>query len=1103
MSRSLLISLLCMLLLSISAVAQKGKKPETEPAAAEKSILEKTALSGLKFRTLGPATTSGRISEFAVHPEQPKIYYVASSSGGVWKTVNAGTTYEPVFDGEGSYSIGCITLDPKNPLVVWVGTGENNNQRSVAYGDGVYKSIDGGKSWKNVGLKSSEHIGMIAIHPHNTDIVYVAAYGPLWSAGGERGLYRTQDGGNTWERILEVDEHTGVNEVHLDPRDPDILYAATHQRRRHVFTYVSGGPGSAIHKSTDGGKTWRKLTRGLPSGELGRIGLAIAPSQPDMVYAIVEASQSGSGLYRSMDRGETWEKRSGYSTSGNYYQEIYVDPRDPDKLYAMDVWLQISKDGGKTFNNIGEDAKHVDNHCIWIDPNDTDHLLVGCDGGIYETWDAAKTWHFKANLPVIQFYKVSTDNAEPFYNIYGGTQDNFSLAGPSRTVSGNGISNEAWIVTHGGDGFETQVDPWNADIIFTQSQYGVLMRYDRKSGEEIGIQPKARKGENDYRWNWDAPLLASTHARGRVYFCANKVFRTDDYGDNWTVISDDLTRQIDRNTLPVMGRVQSLDAIAKNASTSQYGNIVALTESPRDPNLLYIGTDDGLIQKTANGGASWESIDTEKIPGVPQRTYVNAVIASSHDVNVVYACFNHHKYGDFKPYVYRSADGGRTWSSISANLPERGSAYSIAEDHVDPDLLFVGTEFGVFFSNDGGREWKQLKNGVPTIAVRDIEIQRRENDLVLGTFGRGFYVLDDYSVLRRTKAADLEAEAALYAVRDAFAYEISYPLGLPGKSFQGDSYWQGENLLPSATFTYYLKEKPKSKAEERREKEKDLIKDNKDTPYPTYDALKAEREQEEAMLHFTVTNSSGEIVRKLEAKPAAGVQRVSWDLRTASKDPVSLRPPAFYNPWAGRDEGNLVPPGEYTVTMLLWSDGSVRQLADPVTFTVKKLDNATMPAQDRDALAAFKAQVSEIARVLDGTIRAMSAVDDELRHIRKAVSRVELPSETMMHEIRAIEGELREIRRGIQGDNIAGTLDIDTPPSVSSRVGYIVYEQKYSTSDPTGTHRMSLAIAEEEFRPLLARLRSVVEVRLAGLRASLKNAGAPYTPNTLPQILEY
>ena len=572
----------------------------------KKHALDTLSIPSLKFRSIGPSFTSGRISDFAVNPQKPYEYYVATSSGGVWKTINSGTTYNPIFDTQGSYSIGCISMDPSNSNTLWVGTGENNNQRSVAYGDGIYRSDDGGSSWKNKGLKESEHIGKIIVHPENSDIVWVAAIGPLWSSGGDRGVYKTTDGGDSWECVLEIDKYTGVTDLVIDPRDPDVLYAAAFQRARHVFTYLGGGPGSGIYKTVDGGASWTEANTGLPKVDLGRIGLDISPANPEIIYAIVEAAQGKSGFYKSTNRGTSWKKQSSHVTSGNYYQEIIADPVDENTIFSMDTWLKISRDGGKTFRNTGEDTKHVDNHCIWINPDNNDHWLVGCDGGIYETWDAAKTWSFKANLPVTQFYKVAVDDDEPFYNIYGGTQDNFSMGGPSRSLTAHGILNSEWYITHGGDGFESQVDPDNPNIVYAQSQYGVLVRYDRMSGEEVGIQPKERKGENAYRWNWDAPLQVSRHKKGRLYFAANKLFRSDDYGNNWEVLSDDLTRQLNRNELKIMDRVWSVDAVAKNRSTSPYGTIVAFSESPLDENLLVVGTDDGLIQLSMDGGNSWK-----------------------------------------------------------------------------------------------------------------------------------------------------------------------------------------------------------------------------------------------------------------------------------------------------------------------------------------------------------------------------------------------------------------------------------------------------------------------------------------------------------------
>ncbi len=1082
------------------AFAQKRKsQEETIEHKEEKSILEKTSFSGLKFRSLGPAQTSGRISDFAMHPDNPKIYYAAVSSGGVWKTENAGTTFTPIFDSEGSYSTGVVTIDPNNPSVVWVGTGENNNQRSVGYGDGIYKSEDGGKSWKNMGLKESEHIGSIIVHPDNSDILYVAAIGPLWSSGGDRGVYVSKDGGETWSPSLSIDEHTGVNDIVMDPRNPDILYATAFQRRRHVFTYIGGGPGSAIYKTTDGGETWQKSINGLPKSELGRIGMAISPANPEIIYAIVEAQEDG-GVYRSTDRGAFWHKRGSYSTSGNYYQEIVCDPVNENKLYAMDTWMKVSLDGGKTFENVGEDAKHVDNHCMWIDENDTDHFLVGCDGGIYETWDAAKTWHFKANLPIIQFYKVSVDNSVPFYYIHGGTQDNFSMGGPSRSISNNGISNDEWFITRGGDGFESQADPENPNIVYAQSQYGVLYRYDRLSGEELGIQPKPRDGEAAYRWNWDAPLEVSVHRPGRIYFAANKVFRSDDRGHSWDVISEDLTQQINRNELKVMDRVWSVDAVRKNLSTSPFGTIVAFSESPLDEDLLYAGTDDGLIQVTEDGGNTWRKV---MVPNAPEMSYVNEVLASHHEADVVYAALNHHKYGDFRPYIYKSSDRGMTWQSISDNLPERGSIYAIEEDHVDGDLLFVGTEFGVFFSNSNGSEWKQLKNGVPTIAVRDIAIQERENDLVLGTFGRGFYVLDDYSVLRNLKSEDLGAEHKLLSVRNAKSWEWAYPLGLAGKSFQGDSYYQGDNLGPVAMFTYYLKEEIETREDQRKEAEKELIREKQDVSYPSYEELTAEVNEEKPKIYFEVRDIEGNIVRKLSANPKKGVNRINWDLRSAPKDPVSLSSPSFYNPFSSPREGFQVTPGEYSVTMMAWQNGEMKRLDGPVSFRVDKIDHFSIPNENYEGLVAFKNKVTQLRASVQATDRILSDISNEMRHVREAISDTEIPEESLLIQVIAIEAGIREIRKKLSGDRLASRLDIDQPMSVSRMVGSILSESKYSSSPPTQTHQNLLVIAEGDYLEIIEAVNDLLTNKVHPLREAIKKAGAPYTPNALPESIRF
>jgi photosystem II stability/assembly factor-like uncharacterized protein len=1066
------------------------------PAAKEADPYADLSLAAFKLRSIGPALTSGRISDFAVRPGRRQEFFVASASGGVWKTVNAGTTFTPVFDAQGSYSIGCVALDPKNPSVVWVGTGENNNQRSVSFGDGVYKSEDGGASWANVGLKASEHIGAIAIDPRDSDIVYVAAYGPLWSAGGDRGVYKTADGGKTWTAVLTVDENTGITEVHLDPANPDVLYAAAHQRRRHVFTQISGGPGSAVYKSVDAGKTWRKIVAGLPGGDLGRIGLALSPVAPNLLYAIVEAQEDKGGFYRSTDGGASWERRSAYTSSGNYYQELVCDPKEPGRVYSMDVFLQVSDDGGATWKALGDESKHWDSHALWVDPDDAGYLLNGNDGGVYESFDRGKTWKFMPNLPVTQFYKVALDNDSPFYNVYGGTQDNYSLGGPSRTTSAHGIVNADWITTDTGDGFESAVDPEDPNIVYAQSQHGNLSRFDRRSGESMAIQPQPRKGEAEYRWNWDSPLFVSPHSHTRLYFAANKVFRSDDRGDSWTVVSGDLTRRLDRNALEVMGRVWPMDAVAKNASTSQYGNIVALDESPVAAGLLYAGTDDGLVQVTEDGGANWRRID--RFPGVPDLTYVNDLVASAHDRATVFAAFNNHKRGDFKPYVLKSSDLGRTWTSIAADLPARGPVYSLAEDPVRKDLLFAGTEFGLFATLDGGKHWKKLGSGLPTIAVRDLAVQKRESDLVLATFGRGFYVLDDYSPLRDAAPEALAKDGALFPVKDAWMFVEKMPLGGLGsreKGFQGESYFSAPNPPVAAIFTYHLKDVAKSLRDRRKEAEAALVKAGRPVPYPTYEQLKAERDQEPAYVLLTVADEDGRVVRVLREPARKGLNRAAWDLKYPALAPTS---PAQAAPDASGPSSTFVIPGTYKVSLAMSVDGKVTELAGPVPFAVKALAALSLPAADRVELAAFQAKVRKLGNSVTGAMDALGQLGTLAKHYRAALKSVTVPHQDILDAVKALEAKVGELGLKMNGDRLLAQLDKDTSPGIADRAMRIVYEQSSSTSAPTKSQRDGLAIAEEEFRPVYEQLKKILAEDVKAIEKRLDAVGAPYTPGRLP-----
>jgi photosystem II stability/assembly factor-like uncharacterized protein len=1057
----------------------------------EKNTYSSKHVSGLTFRAIGPALTSGRISDLVVNPENTSEWYIAAASGGVWKTTNSGVTFSPVFDNEGSYSIGCITLDPNNPHTVWVGTGENNNQRSVAYGDGVYVSRDGGKSWSNTGLKDSEHIGMIKVHPNNSNVVYVAAYGPLWSAGGERGLYRTVDGGKNWELILEVDEHTGINEIHLDPRNPEIMYATAHQRRRHVYTYISGGPGSAIYKTTDGGKNWRKLTSGLPSVNMGRVGMAISPANPDVLYAIIEAEDKKGGFFKSADRGESWNKVNDYVTSGNYYQELFCDPNDVDKVFAMDTYCHVTVNGGKSFSKLPEKNKHVDNHCMWINPKNTNHYLMGCDGGLYQTFDDGENWSYFPNLPITQFYRVEVDNAKPFYNVYGGTQDNFSLGGPSQTNKNSGIDNYDWFVTNEGDGFESQIDPVDPNIVYAQAQYGWLVRYDKKTGETVGIKPTPPAGEA-YRWNWDAPLIISPHNHKTLYFAANKVFKSEDRGNSWKVISEDLSQQIDRNTLPVMGQVWSMDAVMKNKSTTIFGNIVSLQESPLKAGVLYAGTDDGLIHVSMNDGDSWKKIAS--FPGVPDMTYVNDIKPSMHDERVVYAAFNNHKNGDFKPYLLKSTDNGNSWTSIAANLPERGSIYTIAEDHENPNLLFVGTEFGVFFTVDGGKEWTALKSGLPTIAIRDIDIQKDEDDLVLASFGRGFYVLDDYSPLRQLSEEIIEKEAHIYTVKDALIYAENSKYGYGGIGFQGATFWHAKNPEIGATFTYYLKEAPKTRKQERQAKEKELYKNEEAIPYTSKAEMRAEDEEEKPYLLFSIADAGGNEVRRITASASAGMKRLVWDGRTTSYGNISTK----NEPLTKSSAAYWALPGDYFVSMFQSVDGELTALVENVPFTLNALNNNTIQVTNSEK-QAFQKELEALRKKASGATRYANLLKEQIKEAKAAVRNTPNVSVEHLNTLRKLEKELQNQFIVLNGNSSLSNREFETEPGINTRVGTAVWNNFYNMQPTTGIQRMDAEIAKKQLQPVLTELKRI-KGELETIQKDLTDAGVPTLKGHFPNL---
>ena len=1028
MKRGLLALSLAVGLTATLSVA--GQEPGTDRVSAN-------LLRGMALRSIGPTLTTGRISDVEVDPKNSSVYYVATSVGGLWKSVNRGVTWVPIFDSGGSFNLCCVVIDPKDSNVVWLGTGENSNPRSSTYGDGVYKSADAGATWQRVGLETSEHIGRILIDPRNSNVVYVASQGPLWSSGGERGLYKTADGGKTWKAVLTISPDTGVNDVVFDPHNPDILYASSWQRRRATGQFVGGGPESAVFKTIDAGKNWTKLTNGLPTGPMGRIAVGVDPkAKPTRVYVLANALRAESGFYRSDDAGKTFARvgimeraaggrgagapaappadvqaggraagaaavppagaqaggraggaatapptggqaggqaggRAGGRAGGaatappagaqaaapavdnwyrgsdpGYYHELFVDPIRPDTIWSVGTNLERSTDGGKTWRSVPNlDNVHVDFHDVWINGSDRNHIIVANDGGVYETWDEGKTWRFFSNLPVTQFYRVSVDNARPFYNVCGGAQDNGSVCGPSRTLNRVGIRTSDWIVVGGGDGFQTRNDPEDPNIVYATSQSGGITRLDLRTGQSKSIRPRVAlpgagagggaaagapaggggrgaQGGADAggiapeRPNWDAPYIVSPHAPKRLYWASNFLYRSNDRGDTWDRISPDLSRQLDPVKIPIMGKLWvPSETVSWNAATTVLSNIVSLDESPLLEGLLYAGTDDGLLQVSEDGGRNWRRV--ERFPGVPEGTYVTDVFASPRDANVVYVSFGNWQRGDFKPYILRSADRGRTFASVAGDMPDRQNVYAVVQDHVNGNLLFAGTEFGLWVSVDGGRHWAQMQGGLPTVQVRDLAVQRRENDLVLGTYGRSFYVLDDYSPLRELSAQTIGEEARLLPLRDAYLYSIL------GQQQAVESNWRAPNPPYGAMFTYHI----------------------------------ALAQPADTKIVLTIADANGRTIRQLDGRDAAstvpqvpGLHRVAWDLRADAPPPA---PPAaggagggggrggqgggFGGGRGGASQGPVVEPGSYRVTLGKKTGDSVKPIGPTQTFAVVRI----------------------------------------------------------------------------------------------------------------------------------------------------------------------
>ena len=1001
------------------------------PTHATAQTTLETAISHLQYRGIGPALMGGRIADLAVVESKPQIFYIATGTGGVWKTVNHGTSWTALFDDQPTSSIGDVTLDQSNPNLVWVGTGEPQNRQSSGWGNGVYRSTDAGNTWRHMGLEGTNHVGRILIHPRNPDVVYVAAVGDLWGPNEERGVFRTQDGGETWDKVLYIDEHTGAIDLAMDPGDPNTIFAAMYQRQRTGWGFNGGGPGSGIYRTFDGGDSWTELSEGLPEGDKGRIGVDVFRQDGNVVYALVEAEprsadqgfgggggggQSQNGLFRSLDRGDSWEKMSGANPRPMYYSQVRIDPSNVDRIYLLGGSLMVSDDGGRSFRNDGAEQIHVDHHALWINPNDPDHLILGSDGGVTATWDGTAHWRMFDNLPLGQFYAIGYDMRDPYF-VCGGLQDNDAWCGPSNTRSFHGIRHQDWYETVYGDGFFTIVDPTDSTIVYSESQGGNMNRYDLVTGEKIPMRPiTGPRADGDtaktYRYNWNSALQLSPHDPATVYLGANYLMRSRDRGMSWEEVGGvDLTKQLDRKELEIMGVPGSEPAMSIHDGTSNYGNITAFAESPLARGLLYVGTDDGNVQVSRDDGATWTNV-ADRIDGLPERTYVSRLEPSAHAEGRVYATFDGHRNGDYAAYVYVSEDYGDSWRRITEGLPDGWSVNVITEHHRAPNLLFVGNEVGVFVSVDRGEGWVQLKNNLPVVPVDDILIHPRDNDLLVGTHGRSFWILADVTPLEHLSAEMLaEAGRVFPSERESimWAERGDWP-------FTGATY-SAPNPPRGARIRYYLRDAQAAPmAEEEGEEGEDVGAAGDDDAFA-----------------LTIADADGNHVRTLEAPGEAGINEVIWDWRfDAPYEPPGGAeaggPVGFGQP--GTPQGPIALPGVYTVTMEVageTSSSTVEIQADP-RRTMSRADR--MARQDAlmslhtlavpiyeagRAIRSLEEQLDAAEELIDAAAEAPEGLEEELTAIREALEEVE----DDVAEARRNAG----VARAIQGSSTLPTED--------------------------------------------------------------------------------
>jgi len=1060
--------------------------------AQQKDTSLEPLLKDVSLRNIGPAFMSGRIADIAIHPDNPGIWYVAVGSGGVWKTENSGTTWQPLFDSQKSFSTGCITLDPNNPHTVWVGTGENVGGRHVGFGDGIYVSYDDGKTWKNMGLKKSEHISEIIVNPNDSNTIYVAAQGPLWSPGGERGFYKSTDGGKTWHKTLGDDKWVGVTDIAIDPRNPDRVYAATWERHRTVANYMGGGKNTAIYRSEDGGETWKKIMKGISSTKNGKIGIAVSPIKPDVIYAAVEHNRRKGSVYKSTNRGEDWHKQSNTISGGtgpHYYQELYASPHEFDKIFLANVRMLVSDNGGKDFHQMKEQYKHSDNHVLKFNADNPNYMLVGTDGGIYETFDKGNNWRFVNNLPITQFYKIAVDDTKPFYNIYGGTQDNSTQRGPSRTDNRHGIANRDWQVVLFADGHQPATEPGNPNIMYAEWQEGNLVRKDVKTGETTYIQPQPDAGEPFERFNWDAPILVSPHNPKRLYYGSYRVWKSDNRGDDWQTISGDLTQYSERFDQPILGKKQSWDSPWDVYAMSTFNTITSLSESPVKEGLIYAGTDDGLIQVTENGGQNWRKIHVNKLPGVPPHAFVNDIKADLFDQNTVYVCLDNHKEGDFKPYIYKSTDKGKSWKKITGNLPGRLITWRLVQDYKNPKLLFAGTEFGIYTTLNGGKEWHKL-NTKANISFRDLAIKKEDDDLVGASFGRGIFVFDDYGFLRDINSQTLQQEAQLFKPRDSWWYFEREILGPEKRGSQGANYYLAPNPPYGTTFTYYLKNDYKSLEKQRQEKEKKLEKANLDIDFPGWQKLDQEITEKKTKIYVTIIDGNKEILNRIPAKTQKGFHRATWNHTRFSKSPIQDAKPS-------NKKGIKVMPGVYYAYLSkVNADGSEQVLSDTIRFNLKRLYQSSLPGKNPDQITAFWQKTDDLQAKAVLLRQKFHKAKEAYKILEKAYFKAGKSNPEILKKLRESDQTVIKIGTQMFGSLAKNEVGEKTHPTLFDRLSKLNMSMQKSSYGPTGTDLKTLKIAEEEYQNLDRQIKDLVN-QLQQLQSRMKQLNIPYVETAI------